>query len=651
MIRLQLPGGVEIEAQDGVSILEALADVQGIKKAVAAKVDGTVVDLSRALTADAAVEPVMPGTDDALEVLRHTTAHVMAQAVARYFGMENVEFAIGPVIKDGFYYDFDLPRALTDDDLPEIEKVMEQIKRENLEIVRTDAADRVDALATIRADRARSKFKQELIEGFPAEESVSFYKQGEFMDLCRGPHLPATGKLAFFKLLSVAGAYWRGDEKREQLQRIYATAFFDKKDLKQLLHQREEAAKRDHRKVGQQLGLFRSLPEAPGFPLWLPNGTVIVNQLIAWMRDKLEKRAYQEIRTPHIMIDDLWKQSGHYDHYKDNMYFTEIEERSFAVKPMNCPGAALAYKQGLRSYRELPVRLGEFGLCHRFERSGTLHGLTRVRSFVQDDAHIFCAPGELQSEILALIDLAHEVYREIGFGAPRMMLSTRPADRTGTDEMWDHAEAELREALAKAGAAYGVNPGDGAFYGPKIDFMVTDAIGREHQLCTIQVDFSLPEKFDLEYMGEDGARTRPVVIHRAILGSIERFVGLLIEQYAGAFPLWLAPEQVSVLPVSEDRHADAAGNVLQELRQAGFRAHVDWSNNKLGKKIREATLKKIPYLLVIGDREAENGTAAVRRRDGTDCGVMELGELLRRLREERDTRSLAPLMGTTPSDD
>ena len=651
MIKLQLPDGAEVEAPDGVSIREALADVKGIKKAVAAKVDGTVVDLSTTLTTDAAVEPVMPGGADALEVLRHTTAHVMAQAVARYFGMENVEFAIGPVIKDGFYYDFDLPRALSDDDLPEIEKVMEQIKRENLEIVRSEATDRDAALATIRGDRARSKFKQELISGFPAEESVSFYQQGEFMDLCRGPHLPATGKLAFFKLLSVAGAYWRGDEKRDQLQRIYATAFFDKKELKALLHQREEATKRDHRKVGQQLGIFRSLPEAPGFPLWLPNGTVIVNQLTAWMRDKLEKRAYLEIRTPHIMIDDLWKQSGHYDHYKENMYFTEIEERSFAVKPMNCPGAALAYKQGLRSYRELPVRLGEFGLCHRFERSGTLHGLTRVRSFVQDDAHIFCTPDELQGEILALIDLAHEVYDEIGFGTPRMVLSTRPEDRSGSDEMWDHSEAELREALAKAGAEYAVNPGDGAFYGPKIDFMVTDAIGREHQLCTIQVDFSLPEKFDLEYVGEDGTRKRPVVVHRAILGSIERFVGLLIEQYAGAFPLWLAPEQVSVLPVSEDRHADAASNVLQELRQAGFRAHVDWSNNKLGKKIREATLKKIPYLLVIGDREADNGTAAVRRRDGTDCGAMELGEMLRMLREERDTRALTPLLGATPNDD
>ena len=645
MIRLELPDGASVEAAAGASLRDALADVPAFKKAVAVKVDGAVVDLSRSVTHDAAVEPVLPGTPDALEVLRHTTAHVMAQAVARHFGMEHVEFAIGPVIEDGFYYDFDLPRALTDDDLPEIEKIMEQIKRENLEIVRSEAADREDALRTIRGDRAKSAFKQELIAGFPADEPVSFYRQGEFMDLCRGPHLPSTGRLAFFKLLSVAGAYWRGDERREQLQRIYATAFFDKQELKAFLRRREEAAKRDHRKLGARLELFRNLPEAPGFPLWLPNGTVIFNELVDLMRSKLREREYVEIRTPHILIDDLWRTSGHMDHFKENMYFTEIEERSFAVKPMNCPGAALTFKQGLRSYRELPLRLAEFGLCHRYERSGTLHGLTRVRSFVQDDAHIYCTPAQLQGEILALIDLCKEVYREVGFGAPELFLSTRPDDRAGTDEMWDHAEEELREALAKAGAAYTVNPGDGAFYGPKIDFKVQDAIGRSHQLCTIQVDFAMAQKFDLEYVAEDGSRQRPVVVHRAILGSVERFVGVLIEHFAGNFPLWLAPEQAMVLPVSEDRHADAALNVLQELRQAGFRAHVDWSNNKLGKKIREATLRKVPYLLVVGDREAEDGTVAVRRRDGTDCGALELGDLLRALRGERDGRSAEPCIG------
>ncbi len=649
MIRLTLPDGRVLEKPAGTTPREALAELPSAETAVAALVDGDVLDLSRPLSADAAVAPVLPRTPQGLEVLRHTTAHVMAQAVARFFGMEHVEFAIGPVIEDGFYYDFDLPRALTDADLPALEKLMEEIKREDLEIVRHEARDRAAALETIRQDRAKSTFKQELISGFPEGETVSFYRQGEFMDLCRGPHLPSTGRLGHFKLLSVAGAYWRGDERRPQLQRIYATAFFDKKELATFLHRRAEAEKRDHRKLGQQLDLFRIIPEAPGFPLWLPNGTVVFNELVAYMRGKLAARGYVEIRTPHIMIDDLWRRSGHMDHFKENMYFTEIEERSFAVKPMNCPGAALTFKQGLRSYRELPLRLAEFGLCHRFERSGTLHGLTRVRSFVQDDSHIYCAPEQLQSEIHALIALCDEVYREVGFGRPELFLATRPADRAGTDEMWDHAEGELREALAKAGVPYSVNPGDGAFYGPKIDFKVEDAIGRRHQLCTIQVDFAMAQKFDLEYVADDGTRKRPVVVHRAILGSLERFIGVLIEHYAGAFPLWLAPEQCRVLPVSEDRHADAASNVLTELRQAGFRAHVDWSNNKLGKKIREATLSKVPYLLVVGDREAEAGTVAVRRRDGADCGALELGELLRLLREERDRRSVAPLLGPPPA--
>ncbi len=650
MITITIPDVGDVQVPAGVTAAEALADVKGVRKAVAAKVDGVVVDLSRPVTSDATVEAVMPGTPEALEVLRHTTAHVMAQAVARHFGMENVEFAIGPVIEDGFYYDFELPRPLTDEDLPAIETLMTTIKRENLPITRHEAEDRDDALAMVRADRAKSRFKEELIAGFPEGEGVSFYRQGEFMDLCRGPHLPTTSKLGFSKLLSVAGAYWRGDEKREQLQRLYATAFFDKKDLKALIHRRAEAEKRDHRKLGQRLELFRIVPEAPGFPFWLPNGTVIFNHLVEYMREKIQERHYQEIRTPHIMIDDLWKRSGHFDHFHENMYFTEIEDRSFAVKPMNCPGAAITFSQGLRSYRELPLRLAEFGLCHRFERSGTLHGLTRVRSFVQDDAHIYCAPDQLQSEILGLVALCREVYEEIGFGEIEMFLATRPDDRAGTEEMWDHAEDELREALAKIGADYSVNEGDGAFYGPKIDFKVQDAIGRKHQLCTIQVDFAMAEKFDLEYMADDGTRQRPVVVHRAIFGSIERFVGVLIEHYAGNFPLWLAPEQVAVLPVSEDRHADAAGNALQELRQRGFRAHVDWSNNKLGKKIREATLKKIPYLLVIGDREAGHGTAAVRRRDGTDCGNLELGELIALLCEERDTRRLTPILDAAPKE-
>jgi threonyl-tRNA synthetase len=650
MPTFRLPHNAVVERPAGTTAGEVLAagpDAANIKKCVAAKVDGQVVDLSRKLSADATVEPVMPGTPEGLEVLRHTTAHVMAQAVARHFGLDNVEFAIGPVIEDGFYYDFDLPRRLTPEDLPAIEKIMGAIKDERLPISRIEAGDRDEALATVRGDRAKSKFKQELISGFPAGETVSFYRQGEFMDLCRGPHLPSTGRLGAFKLLSIAGAYWRGDEKREQLQRIYATAFFGKDELAQFVHRREEAEKRDHRKLGAQLHLFAVLPEAPGFPFWLPNGTIVFNELVDEMRRKLRRRDYVEVRTPHIMNVDLWKRSGHWDHYKDNMYFTEIDERSFAVKPMNCPGSALVFAQGLRSYRELPLRIGEFGLCHRYEESGALGGMTRVRSFVQDDGHVYCTPEQVQGEIRNILDLIHEVYGELGMTEIDMFLATRPADRAGTDAMWDQAEGALADALRSGGYKFKVNPGDGAFYGPKIDFQIKDAIGRGHQTATCQADYGIAEKFGVEYVAEDGSRKRPVVIHRAIYGSIERFFAVLIEHFAGAFPLWLAPEQVVVAPVSEDRHADAAKAALATLRAAGLRASVDWSNTKLGKKIREIAMRKVPYILVIGDREAEGGTVAIRRRDGADCGVMSVADCAAKLCEEMRTRSLVPLIAGT----
>jgi threonyl-tRNA synthetase len=650
MPKFTLPGGAVVERPAGTTAGEVLRggpDPESTKKAVAAKVDGAVVDLSRKLQGDARVEAVMPGTPEGLEVLRHTTAHVMAQAVARHFGVDSVEFAIGPVIDEGFYYDFDLPRRLTPEDLPAIEKIMGEIKDERLPIVREEARDRDDALAKIRGDRAKSKFKQELIAGFPAQETVSFYRQGEFMDLCRGPHLPSTGRLGAFKLLSIAGAYWRGDEKREQLQRIYATAFFGKDELAAHLHRLEEAEKRDHRKLGRELQLFAVLPEAPGFPFWLPNGTIVFNTLVEFMREKLRARDYVEVRTPHVMSSDLWKRSGHWDHYRENMYVTEIEEKEFAVKPMNCPGAHLVFAQGLRSYRELPLRIAEFGLCHRYEPSGTLSGLTRVRSFVQDDAHLFCAEEQIRDEVLGLLSLHKEVYDELGFTHRKMMLATRPASRTGTDAQWDHAEAALKSALDAVGADYTVNPGDGAFYGPKIDFKAVDAIGREQQLATVQLDFQLPERFGIEYVAADGSRKRPVVIHRAILGSIERCFAILIEHFAGAFPLWLAPEQAVVAPVSEDRHADAAKAALAALRKAGVRASVDWSNAKLGKKIREIALRKVPYVLVVGDREAEAGTVAIRRRDGADCGVMSVADCAAKLCEEIRTRSLVPLISGT----
>jgi threonyl-tRNA synthetase len=647
MPKFTLPGGAVVERPASTTAGEVLAagpDAANTKKAVAARVNGQVVDLSRRLDADASVEPVMPGTPEALEVLRHTTAHVMAQAVARHFGMDQVEFAIGPVIEEGFYYDFDLPRRLTPEDLPAIEKIMGEIKDERLPIVRAEARDRDEALATIRGDRAKSKFKQELISGFPAGETVSFYRQGEFMDLCRGPHLPSTGRLGAFKLLSIAGAYWRGDEKREQLQRIYATAYFSKDELAAFLHQREEAERRDHRKIGQQMELFALLPEAPGFPFWLPKGTVCFNTLVEYMREKILARGYVEIRTPHILTSELWKRSGHWFHYRENMYVTEIEEKQFAVKPMSCPGAHLVFKQGLRSYRELPLRLAEFGLCHRMEASGTLHGMLRVRGFVQDDGHIFLTLDQVQAEMGNLIALVREVYGELGMEV-LMYLSTRPASRDEDDATWDKAEAALEQALKDNDCAYVVKPGEGAFYGPKIDINAKDAIGRFHQLATLQLDFSLPKKFECEYVAEDGSRKQPVVIHRAILGTIERSFGILVEHFEGKFPLWLAPEQVVIAPVSEDRHADAAKAALATFKNAGLRASVDWSNAKLGKKIREIAMRKVPYILVIGDREAADGTVAVRRRDGADCGVMPVADCVARLCEEVRTRALAPSIG------
>jgi threonyl-tRNA synthetase len=644
MIHVRLPGDRAVELSPGTTAGAALAQVPEAKKAVAAKVDGEIVDLSRPLVRDCAVEPVLPGTPEGLEVLRHTSAHVLAQAVARHFGLDQVEFAIGPVIEDGFYYDFDLPRQLVPEDLPKIEELMEQIRRENLPVERIEAKDRDDALRLVAADRAKSKFKQELIRSFPTGETVSFYRQGEFTDLCRGPHLPSTGRLGAFKILSIAGAYWRGDAKREQLQRIYATAYFERDELKAHLRRLEEAEKRDHRKLGVQLDLFRTLPEAPGFPIWMPNGTIVFNELVAFIRQKLRRRGYHEARTPHIMTAELWKRSGHWSHYRQNMYVLQIDEKDVAVKPMNCPGAALVFAQGLRSYRELPYRLAEFGLCHRNEESGALSGMNRVRSFVQDDAHIFCTMDQVQAEIADLLALVREVYGQLGMDETHFLLSTRPPDRTGTDEMWDLAEGALERSLREGGFSFKVNPGDGAFYGPKIDINVKDAIGRMHQTATIQLDFSLPEKFDLEYVAENGTRQRPVMIHRAIYGSIERFFANLIEHFAGAFPLWMSPEQVVVVPVSEERHADAARAALAALRDADLRASVDWSNEKLGKKVRNSALRKVPYVLVIGDREADSGTVAVRLRDGTDLGALPLADVVSALRDEAATRSLTPLL-------
>jgi threonyl-tRNA synthetase len=604
---------------------------------VAATLDGALVDLLTPLHAGGALAPVARTTRQGLEVVRHTAAHVMAQAVSRLFA--DVEFAIGPVIEDGFYYDFDLPHAFTPEDLGRIEAEMAKIVAEDLPLTRFEAADKGAALAELGKQRA--KFKRELVRDLPDDARVSFYTQGEFTDLCRGPHLPRTGLVGdAFKLLSIAGAYWRGDERREQLQRLYATAFTHPKELKAYLQQREEAERRDHRKLGVQLDLFHIPSVAPGMPLWHPRGALIYRALEGFIREKLWERNYVEVRTPVILSASLWKRSGHDAHFRQNMYFTQVDDAEFAVKPMNCPGSALYFEAGLHSYREMPLRVAEFGLCHRNEKSGVIHGLTRVREFTQDDAHIYCMPEQLEAELFDLIALVNEVYGTFGFAEIRMDFSTRPANSGGTDAQWQNAETAIRSALDKLGRPYQVAPGEGAFYGPKIDFHVLDAIGRAWQLATIQVDFQLAEKFDLAYVGADGARHRPVVVHRAIYGSFERFIGILIEHFAGAFPTWLAPEQVRVIPVADEKHAEYAKAVAAAARQRGLRASADLGSDRMKAKIREAQLAKVPYMLVVGDREQTERTVSVRRRDGVDAKAWPLDAALEAIRAEADRRAL-----------
>ena len=631
-------GGQSVRAPDGATAGDVLAQAgKRDGQTVAATLDGALVDLLTPLHVGGELKPVSRQAPQGLEVLRHTAAHVMAQAVSRLF--QDVEFAIGPVIEDGFYYDFDVPHAFTPDDLGRIEAEMATIVAEDLPLRRFEAADKAAALAELGKQKAT--FKRELIEDLPADARISFYSQGEFTDLCRGPHLSRTGLVGdAFKLLSIAGAYWRGDERRAQLQRLYATAWTHPKELKAYLQRREEAERRDHRKLGVQLDLFHIPQVAPGMPLWHPRGAVIYRQLETYIREKLWDRNYLEVRTPVIMASSLWKRSGHDTHFRQNMYFTEVDEAEFAVKPMNCPGSALYFEAGLHSYRELPMRLAEFGLCHRNEKSGVIHGLTRVREFVQDDAHIYCTPEQLEGELFDLIALVSEVYGTFGFAEIRMDFSTRPANSAGTDAQWQNAEAGIGSALDKLGRPYDLAPGEGAFYGPKIDFHVLDAIGRSWQLATIQVDFQLAEKFDLSYVGADGARHRPVVVHRAIYGSFERFIGILIEHFAGAFPTWLAPEQVRVIPVADEKHADYAREVAAAARAKGLRASADLGSDRMKAKIREAQLAKVPYMLVVGDREVAERAVAVRRRDGVDAKAWPLDEALAAIRAESDARAL-----------
>jgi threonyl-tRNA synthetase len=626
-MRVTLPDGKSVEVRPGARIDEIIAAAGLKKEVIAAKVDGRPVDLQHALEKDCVLELIAAESPEGLDILRHSTAHLMAQAVQSLF--PGTQVTIGPTIEDGFYYDFKRDQAFSPEELEQIEKRMQELSRANVTITREEMP-RAQAIEMFR--KMGEHYKVEILEGIP-DETVSLYRQGDWVDLCRGPHVPSTGAIKAFKLTGVAGAYWRGNEQNEMLQRIYGTSWPSKDALKEHLRLLEEAKKRDHRKLGRELDLFSFHPIAPASPFFLPKGATVYNELIAYVRRLYVRYGYEEVITPQIFDVDLWRRSGHYDHYRDNMYFTEVEERQFAVKPMNCPGHTFVYAAKKRSYRDLPLRIADFGRLHRYERSGVTAGLTRVRSFSQDDAHIFCAPDQIESEIGSLIKMLREVYRTFQFGDMQVKLSTRPKDFIGDPSVWEKAEAALAQALTKEAIEYQVNPGDGAFYGPKIDFVVLDALKRGWQLATIQLDFFLPERFELVYTSSAGTDERPVMIHRALLGSIERFMGILIEHCAGAFPLWLAPVQLKILTVT-DNQMEYASTVFNQLRDEGWRVELDVRNEKLGYKIREAQLAKIPYTVVIGDKEVEAQTVAPRRRGGENLGPLPLGQFIEKLRAE-----------------
>ncbi|MDF2502388.1 MAG: Threonyl-tRNA synthetase [Anaerosporomusa subterranea] len=635
MIHVTLKDGSIREVDKGITLLKLAESIsRGLaKSALAAKVDGKVTDLVRRLDHDAKVEFLTFEDAEGKDALRHSASHIMAQAVKRLYG--DVKLAIGPAIANGFYYDIDTAHTFTPEDLEKIQAEIEKIIKEDLPIERIEIS-RDEALKLFREQG--EIYKEELIRDLPEDAVISLYKQGEFSDLCAGPHVVSTGKVKAIRLQSLAGAYWRGDVKNKMLQRIYGTAFEKKADLEEHLKMLEEAAKRDHRKLGRELDLFSIQDEGPGFPFFHPKGMVIRNELEAFWRKLHIKFGYQEIKTPIILHQSLWQQSGHWDHYRDNMYFTTIDGEGYAVKPMNCPGGILVYRTQHHSYRDLPLRTAELGLVHRHEISGALHGLMRVRSFTQDDAHIFMLPSQIKQEIQSVIDLFDTVYGVFGLSY-HAELSTKPEKAMGSDEMWDIATNSLREALDARGMDYKVNEGDGAFYGPKIDFHLRDSIGRTWQCGTIQLDMQMPEKFDLNYIGEDGQKHRPVMIHRVVYGSIERFIGILIEHFAGAFPTWLAPVQVRILPLT-DRHSDYAEKLAASLRDKDVRVEVDARNEKIGYKIREGQMEKVPYLLVVGDKEAESGTVAVRKRSVGDLGSKPAEQFIAELLEEIVSKKL-----------
>ena len=633
MINITLKDGSQKQYEAGISVLEVAKDLsEGLaRNACCGLINGERVDLRTTLNEDCNLEILTFNDQDGKWAFRHTAAHMLAQAVKRLY--PDVKLAIGPAIEDGFYYDFDRDKAFTEEEFAAIEAEMKKIAKEKLPIERFELP-REEAIKLM--EEAGEPYKVELINDLPEGEVISFYRQGEFIDLCAGPHLMSTKPVEAVKLLSAAGAYWKGSEKNKMLSRIYATAFTKKSELNEHLEKLEEAKKRDHRKLGRELELFTILDEGPGFPFFLPKGMELRNTLINYWREIHKKAGYKEISTPIILNKDLWLTSGHWDHYRENMYTTVIDEMDYAIKPMNCPGGMLVYKTKMRSYRDLPLRMGELGLVHRHELSGALHGLMRVRNFTQDDAHIFMLPEQIKDEIKGVVRLIDEVYKAFGFKY-KVEVSTRPEDSMGSDEAWKTATEALIEALTDMGYDYKINEGDGAFYGPKIDFKLEDCLGRTWQCGTIQLDFQLPERFELEYIGADGEKHRPVMIHRVVLGSIERFIGVITEHFAGAFPTWLAPVQVKVLPISEKYH-DYAAKVQDALEEAGLRVERDERAEKIGYKIREARMERVPYILVVGAQEEEEGKVAVRSRENGEEGQMDLQAFIQRITEEVQTK-------------
>ncbi|MGE5490727.1 MAG: threonine--tRNA ligase [Actinomycetota bacterium] len=632
---ITLPDGSQRAFEQAVTVAEVAASIGAglARAALAGKVDGKLVDTSFRIEGDANLAIITDKDAEGVDVIRHSAAHLLAYAVKELF--PDAQVTIGPVIENGFYYDFAYKRPFTPEDLEAIEKRMAELAKRDVPVAR-EVWDRDEAVKFFLGQG--EKYKAELIGAIPAGEQVSLYREGEFIDLCRGPHVPSTGKLKVFKLMKVAGAYWRGDHRNEQLQRIYGTAWAKKEDLEAYLHMLEEAEKRDHRRLGKQYDLFHMQDEAPGLVFWHPKGWAVWQEIERYMRQVFRDNGYQEVRCPQILDRSLWEKSGHWEHYKDNMFTTSSENRDYAVKPMNCPGHVQVFNSHLRSYRDLPLRYGEFGSCHRNEASGALHGLMRVRGFVQDDGHIFCTEDQIESEVTAFNSLVRKVYSDFGFHDVAVKLALRPESRVGSDEVWDKAEDALRQGLRASGLEWTELPGEGAFYGPKIEFHIKDAIGRSWQCGTMQVDFSMPGRLGAEYVAGDDTRRAPVMLHRAILGSLERFIGILIENYSGALPLWLAPVQAVVLNISE-KQSDYAQEVAQTLHQAGFRAEADLRNEKITYKIREHSVNRLPYQLVVGDKEKADGLVAVRTRGGQDLGQMSVEALIKRLQEEVAARS------------